>query len=672
MKIRFVFLTVIFYSFSLSGQQDQLYTKEKKLAENFIAAHFGKGKIPPFSFMYDGKYSSEFIARWNYSEETKKTDNNVTEHIYKYDDPQTKLSVCCTLKVFNDFPVAEWVVKFKNNSNDSTPVITEIKTSDIQFIWKNKKSYVLHAAKGSNMNISDFAPKEMTLNHNTDVTFGPSQGRSSDTEFMPFFNIDADDEGVIAAIGWSGRWTANVKRDSSDVISLSAGLKNAHFKMLPGEELRIPSIALLFWQGNNKMTGYNIFRKFILAHHTPQKDGKPLTLPFAEGLGYGGPSPCNEYSCATESYVIGCIERLEQFGLNTEVGWIDAGWYDGSEQTWWCGAGNWTINKKNFPNGFKPISDALKKHGMGFIVWFEPERVYQGTKIDKEHPEWLLKLKNNSSSLFNLGNPEARKWLTDYISDMIDKEGITMYRQDFNFDPLPYWTANDTPDRQGISEIKHVEGLYAYWDELLARHPGLLIDNCASGGRRIDLETISRSAALWRSDYSSDAKGSQCQTYGLNFYVPCSGTGNINYTPYYFRSTMSSALVISWDVNKGDFSTAQAQASIEEYKRLRPYFYGDYYPLTEYSTGADAWMAYQFNREDYKDGIILAFRREQSAVPSINVKLQGLLPDKQYEVYFEDYEIKITETGKKLAEEGIDIKISQAPGSLLISYKQSY
>ena len=67
-------------------------------------------------------------------------------------------------------------------------------------------------------------------------------------------------------------------------------------------------------------------------------------------------------------------------------------------------------------------------------------------------------------------------------------------------DPRPFWDAADAPDRVGISEIKHITGLYAMWDALIARHPGLLIDNCSSGGRRIDLETISRSMPLWRSD----------------------------------------------------------------------------------------------------------------------------------------------------------------------------
>src|SRR5512136_3398137 len=117
---------------------------------------------------------------------------------------------------------------------------------------------------------------------------------------------------------------------------------------------------------------------------------------------------------------------------------------------------------------------------------------------------------------------------------MIEEVGIDVYRQDFNMEPLRYWQEADEPERVGMHEIRHVEGLYALWDELRARHPGLAIDNCASGGRRIDLETVSRSYALWRSDFQdigvlnlpnplgTSAIASQVQTIGLGLYVPFS------------------------------------------------------------------------------------------------------------------------------------------------------
>ena len=47
-----------------------------------------------------------------------------------------------------------------------------------------------------------------------------------------------------------------------------------------------------------------------------------------------------------------------------------------------------TVNRANFPHELKPVTEAAKKHGQGFVVWFESERVYEGTRLDREHP-WI-------------------------------------------------------------------------------------------------------------------------------------------------------------------------------------------------------------------------------------------------------------------------------------------
>jgi len=270
--------------------------------------------------------------------------------------------------------------------------------------------------------------------------------------------------------------------------------------------------------------------------------------------------------------------------------------------------------------------------------------------------------------LLNLGNPEALQWLTDHISMMIENEGISIYRQDFNMDPLPYWRAADEVDRQGMSEIRHIEGLYAFWDELLARHPGLIIDNCASGGRRIDLETTSRSFPLWRSDYPCKPT-IQCHTYGLNLYLPCSSTVSLEPAIYDFRSALSAGIALDWNPYAADFPVEQAQRLIDEFKRLRPFFYGDFYPLTPHNIGDDVWMAYQFHREDLGQGMFLAFRRPNSSSLTARLKLRGLLPSGRYELNFEDTDNKQTFTGEALAT-GIDVTIEHTPGSLLVTYRE--
>ncbi len=663
----------------LRGSGDPARSPERKQQEQFLREHFLPGAPPPFSFVFGGQPSAVFLSRWNFKQDVNILDDRRTEQISTYTDPQTGLVIRCLCTVYSDYPAVEWVLKIKNTSAAKTPIIENIRAIDSAWNFPAPGSFILHRALGSDCQPNDFAPVDEKLEPGRGIDFGALEGRSSGRGALPFFNLEAPGGGIVVGIGWTGQWQAAVQRDPGGVIRLAAGMARGRFTLYPGEEVRTPSVALLFWSGNDRLAGHNLFRRFVLRHHTPQKQGQPVTLPLASSAGNGGPFPCNENSCTTERYSIATAYRYEQFAIAPEVWWIDAGWYEGSEFSWARGVGNWVANKKNFPDGLRPVADAARKLGMGFCVWLEPERVYKGTRLAREHPEWLLRLPGLAENdalfidpaknyLFNLGNPEARRWLTDLVSEIIDREGITVYRQDFNFDPQEYWRAADLPERQGITEIRHIEGLYEFWDELRRRHPGLLIDNCASGGRRLDLETISRSVPLWRSDYPF-TEFSQSQTYGIHFYLPCNGTGNIVADTYQFRSSISSALIYNWNLLAG-FPLQRAQDLLTEYKRLRPFFYGDYYPLTAYSVQTDSWLAYQFDRPESGDGMILAFRRTACPAATCRVVLKGLRPDATYGLEFEDFGIKIIASGKKLMSEGLELKIPEVAGSLLVTYKQ--
>jgi alpha-galactosidase len=652
---------------------DQAASHDRASLDKFIAAHIEKADAPLFAFNYDGKPSSDFLTAWASPSVRSVAADKTTETIV-YRDPSTRLRVTAIYTTYPDFPAAEWVLRFKNEGSSDTPIISDVLSCAVGFDdWPMGES-ILHRALGSDAQRSDFAPVRDVLKEGSEVRFGPSRGRSSDATALPFFNIAAPERGIIGAIGWSGKWKAAVLKPRPGALRLEAGMEKTYFRLKPGEEVRSPSIALLFWKSPDRMAGHNLFRRFVLAHHTPRPQGRPLVLPLSHGVGFGGPFPCNEYICATESYALAMIERLRQFGIDPEACWIDAGWYENPTRYWWSGVGTWVPSRERFPRGLKPVTEAAKKWGKGFVVWFEPERVYEGTWLDREHPEWLTKLPGNPNRLLNLGDPRALNWLTNHITNFLQTEGVTIYRQDFNFDPAPYWQAMDQPDRIGIAEMKHIDGLYAYWDALLAWIPGLLIDNCASGGRRIDLETIGRSVPLWRTDYSYfEPNGYQCHTYGLQLFVPCSGTGNNNTQKYFFRSSMGGALVLGWEINgtynNAPFNLNQALEDIAEFKSLRPYFTTDFYPLTEYSTSDEAWAAFQWNRPEERDGIVLAFRRHQAAQSTIAVALRELDPEGDYEVTFEDYGITLLKTGRQLGSD-FSIKIPEAPGSLLIRYRR--
>ena len=309
--------------------------------------------------------------------------------------------------------------------------------------------------------------------------------------------------------------------------------------------------------------------------------------------------------------------------------------------------------------------------------------------------------------LFNMAHPEARQFLTDFLSSRIEEWGIDSYREDVNIAPLEYWQNADAPDRQGITEIRYVEGLYAFWDELLRRHPHLIIDNCSSGGRRFDLESISRSTVLWRSDSARDARHAQCQGYGLYSWVPLHMAARAAVpekgNEYELRSFMGPGLITSLDVpfpaqtpqglpaetmadladetsqdtpadtqqgEKGEEEgDRHAKSLLEQYLRLRKFYYGDFYPLTEYNGNEDTWMAWQFDLPESGEGMVQVFRREKSPHESGRLQLKGLQPDAHYSVKDIDAAGSTEMTGAELMEKGLLIAIPECPSAVVITYE---
>ncbi len=641
--------------------------------------HFAKGEIPPFSFVYGGKSSDSFIKNWQYREEKlKSADPNVNESLLTYTEKQGGLVVKCFVTCYNDFQAVEWVLRFSNSSSGNTPLLQNVQVVDQEFKTISKGHFTLHHLRGSKGGKDDFKPQEDTLKTGEPIYLTPPGGRSSDDIAFPFFNIKSSfSAGFVVAIGWTGKWYTNICQTGETTLTLSAGMEKMKLILYPEEEIRTPAVCLLFWEGREPMTGHNQFRKFVIKHKTGSTSAQ---LPLAASLSPNSPSPCNGFfGCLSDSFALAKIARFTKYDIVPDVYWMDAGWYQGGGDIWQI-TGNWCPDKQRFPNGLKPVSEAVHATGAKFLLWFEPERVVDGTQLAIEHQSWLLKLPGDNKNsytgkkdfVFNLGIEAARIWLTDYISDFLKKEGVDYFRQDFNIDPQNYWNTNDLPDRIGMTEIRYLEGLYAFWDTLLVRFPGLIIDNCASGGRRIDLETISRSSALWRSDYNMDEpEGLQNHTYGLNFYLPFHGTGNLSYAPYDFRSSMSSTMVLFWDTTNSDSSIPQMQKSMREFKRLRPFYNGDYFPLTgpENILRNDQWLAYQLNRPEQGDGIVMAFRRKNCPDEAILVKLRGLNKTADYELVDEGSGRKVIQKGEEIMN-GIKLSLAERQKSLLISYKQ--
>ena len=666
-----------FFNFA-SAQGTTVQNGKPAQMECWIKAQFGKGKTPPFSFEYGGVPSTEILHRCRHSlTRLPATEENQLHYIATYTDSKTGLKVECDVTGWKDFGAVEWVLHFENTGTEVTPRISQVQTTDITFRHPNGTP-TLYYAEGSNASRADFAPRERTLQKGDTLRMEPRGGRSSDGAF-PFFNLQTSPtEGVMVAIGWTGTWQSMITNIDNSRLRLKAGLKHLDAGLLAGERIRTASVCLLFWQGADRMVGHNRFRRFMLAHHSRHIDGQPVWYPMFGGFNWGDPAPCNEYTCMTTEYAIALVQRTKLFGLNPEAFWLDAGWYSeaadhATGKNWYNTVGNWTPDPERFPNGFRPISDYIhQKADAKFMVWFEPERVYKGSLWERKHPEWMLNA-GGDNRLFNLGNPEACKWMCETIGDFLEESGIDHYRQDFNIAPESIWIANDAEGRRGMTEVKYIMGLYDYWDYLLDRFPHLLIDNCASGGRRIDYETMLRSAPMWRTDYNyGEPVGYQCHTYGLEFYLSQHATGSYHVNPFDSRSSLGSAVVFNWKLTQQGEAFTDMQHTMQEFQEVRPYFYEDFYPLsgTGDLTGDDIWLAYQLHRPSDDTGYIVAFRRAGCEASTYEVRLCGLDPSATYGIINKDNGMTEEHTGRQLTE-GLTLTLDQPRSSLLMKYEKN-
>lgn len=678
------FSVLIFFVLFVSGAHvgfggdTQIAVRESELSNSaeWLQLHWnGAIESLPFSFLYNGKPSHEVLAGCSRSVESVSLDESRTQHIITFSDPQTQLLIRCVAVEYDDYPVVEWTLYFTNKSEADTPILSEIQPLNIHLQRGGDREFILHHNKGSRATRSDFEPYETTLGLNEEVTLRTIGGRPSNGA-LPYFNVawSTPQRGVILAIGWPGQWQAQFRRDDGNGLQISAGQELTHFKLHPGEEVRTPLIALLQYEGD-WLRGQNMWRRWMIRHNLPRCNGEVAEPQLVACSSHQFQEMLN----ANEANQIFFIDRYLDEKLPISYWWMDAGWYrnDGT----WTNTGTWEVDRKRFPNGLRTITDHAHRRGLKSIVWFEPERITASSWLYDEHPEWLLtppanpggQLYDNAWRLLDLGSKEARQWLIDHICQLIESEGIDLYRQDFNVDPLLFWRANDVADRQGITEIRYVIGYLKFWDSLLERNPGLRIDSCASGGRRNDLETLRRAVPLIRSDELFEPNGQQCHTYGIAPWFPYHGTGTLVGSSaigqpstdlvdrYAFFSHIAPSVTACWDMRDKDLDYDALRELTGYFQRATPDFLGDYYPLTPYAAHdeLDVWVAWQWVRPEVGTGVVQAFRRDQSSEASQRFLLCGLDPDATYSVESTDAKSPVKQSGQQLMEEGLLIELPE-------------
>jgi alpha-galactosidase len=639
---------------------DILSRKEMVRAEQWITEKFTASQPEPlFSFNYDGVSSADFLSSWSFVSSSSLLDEHRTKYIHTYTDPATGLEVRCEAVAYDDFPTVEWTVYFQNTSSVDAPILENIQTINTIFGSSSGGEYLLHRNRGDFCAASSYQPLQEYLNKNVTKAIANAGGRPTNYEF-PYFNVENNGQGLIYVLSWAGQWTASFRRNDDNSLRITGGQELTHFKLLPGEQVRSPLVVVQFYMGD-WIRAQNIWRRWMVAHNLPRRNGQ-MIQPFSSlcsGLHFEGLMT----NAAGEKEF---IDRSLDENIQVDYWWQDAGWYP-CDGVGWPKTGTWEPDPVRFPNGLREVSDYAHARNIGPLVWFEPERIHSDTWLSINHPEWIYG--GSGGGLLKLGDPACRQWLIDHFDNLITSEAIDFYRQDFNIDPLGYWRGNDAADRQGITEIKHIEGYFAFWDELISRHPGLWIDSCSSGGRRNDLETLRRAVPLLRSDYYADPVGQQGHTYGISMWFPFYGTGFDSYDLYLLRSIYSPEFEIASDMRNMSLNYDVMRQGFNEWKQISNYLLGDYYPLTPYSISSSSWIAWQFDQPDVGEGVVQAFRRSNAGNAEMTFKLKGLDVHAFYAVTNFDVPGEQIRSGGQLMFEGLTIAIDEQPGSAVITYK---
>ncbi|OQB37031.1 MAG: Alpha-galactosidase [Candidatus Hydrogenedentes bacterium ADurb.Bin179] len=626
----------------------------------------------PFSFLYGGRSSCQLLPGWERRIETDSTEDRQRWRLI-FTDPVTKLEVQAAITVYRESPGVDWTIYFTNKGDTDTPILEQVFALDAPFRCGPEETATFHSLRCTGA-VDDWLPFSEPLPPGQRRDFAPTNGRSS-VGACPFFNVQWDDGGVVAGIGWTGQWAATVEnRDGT--VALRAGMQNLHLILHPGETIRMPRILLMQWTGTDETRAYNQWRETMLRYIVPRVEGEPLVPPIA----YLSPAFYELDNC-TEVDALSHLDAMKDLGF--ECYWYDA--YYGKDN--FPTVGNYVLpvergfNTTRFPNLLKPVAEAVHNAGMRFLLWFEPERICPGTLMALEHPEWVV-LPESGWGMFNLAVPEARQYITDYMGNLIEEYGLSWVRIDNAVSYTPLWRQLDEAagsDRMGMAEIRYVEGLYRWWDDMRMNHPNIAIDNCASGGGRIDLELCSRSIPLWRTDATitplmnrdlhQAALQNQVMTAGLSRYVPFNVSGQMGADPYNFRSAFNAGISFCEDVRPNNYPRETLRNAIAEGKRIRKYYFGNQYALTDITTSPKDWCVLQYHRPAEGDGMIMAFRRHESPFTGFACDLHEIEDAAEYTVTlssgFTPGPVRSI-TGAALR--GMVLNIDESPGSLLLEY----
>lgn len=469
----------------------------------------------------------------------------------------------------------------------------------------------------------------------------------------PFFALDEGGrstetvgEVYYGVLHWSGNFKINVEEEYGRRVSVSGGVNDfdTEWTLGPGESFHTPKFTAGFSpRGFERMT--EVFYDWQLDYLSPR--GKKTDKAHApRPIIYNSWYPY-EFDVREEN-ILALIGKAADVGAELFV--IDDGWMSGRVDAR-AGLGDWTPDPKRFPHGLSVISDACHQRGLLFGLWVEPEMVNPDSDLYRTHPDWVLhdptrpRTEQRGQLVLNLARDDIRDWIIGWLDGLIESCGLDYLKWDMNrYMTEAGWPEADPTTRRELS-IRYMQNLEKIWQHLNARHPDLLLENCAAGGGRSDFGMVPYADRINRSD-NADPVDVMILHEGFSMlFLPktAGGAGNIapaihhvhgRPTPLEFRihSGMTGSMSIGIDLLKADQPTLdRLREATTRFKQLR----GDLQDAYVYriaSAYEHPYAVFQYVRRDRRAFTVFAFahgmRNWDKPLPRF--RLRGLLPDAAY------------------------------------------
>ena len=637
-------------------------------SEKVMEGYFNDPSAFPVSFKYDGEPYRGLGSGFTELSRDVADEENGKRYNVSYAFGDTGLVFTVNAKAYRYYGAYEWTLYIKNTADRISWTISELNACDMYF--KGKKP-VLRGLSGDLTGL--YTPYEVSLRAG-DVDQHATSGRPTHEAF-PYYNLEHGNGGTFIAIGWPGSWKAYFSYEKGRT-HVTAGQYYFESHLEPDEEVRTPLMAFLDYNGTDQLENMNLWREwFIYCNMHRDADGNVIQPSMCFGGGLSGSST---------TLLKRIINVYREQNVHLDYFWMDAGWYVNAkgEPCSWPETGTWVMNTRAFPDKLAEVSDLMHENGGKTMLWFEAEVVrcnvddFLAGEPDFKK-EWMLGTAAYGSwlqgELLDLGNPELREWLLNRIFKVMDEGHIDMFRSDFNVDPAPVWHMCDMFDREGITENKYVQGYLEFLDALLEHYPDMAsFDSCASGGGRNDLETLRRGVMLHVSDFWDGNTGGyeerQAVALSLASWIPyfkLEMNASVEATAYRYRSCIAPWMNFDvalfskdtdWDLVRRTYSEWQAVASL---------CYSDFYPLTGYSKGTDAWRAWEYYDDARLFGTVSAFRGPDNTESSLTVRLHGLNAGTKYRIWDNEGRFDTVISGRKLMDSGLRLEL-EAGGSAVL------